>query len=190
LLTTIDPKSLRLPDTLLRLIPPRPAGYDFSPELFTKKTGLAFDALSPAEAAADMVISLLFHPERLSRMVQYESTMDGLPLDEMMTIIRSKIMDPVKLKGMDALIQQQNEQILLTYLMAATQNEEINFAARAIIKKHLEEIKTATKEKAKATTDPYWKGHYLLALQRMEKPELAKPTVHATAPPGAPIGCD
>lgn len=190
LLATIEPAVLRLPDTLLRLIPPRPAGYEFSRELFTKRTGLSFDALSPAESATDLVFSLLFHPERISRLVQQEFTMNGLSLDDMLKTVRNSTFNAPRLKGMDALIQQQNEQLLLTYLMAATLNNDLNFGARAILKKHLGEIGAQVAAAEKTATDPLWKGHYQLAIMRMEKPELAKPTLHAPAPPGAPIGCD
>jgi len=42
----------------------------------------------------------------------------------------------------------------------------------------------------KAATDETYKGHLLLALERMNVPEAAKPTIHKEIPPGAPIGCD
>lgn len=190
LIATIQPAQLRLPDALLTLIPPRPAGYDFSDELFSKRTGLAFDALSPAEAATDMIISLLLHPERISRLAQMEYTMNGLPLNEMLMKLRAQTFGKEKMKGIEGLIQQQNEQILLTYLMAATLNENINYSARALIKTHLTDLKKEIMAKEKTTNEPLWKGHYQLALQRLEKPELAKPTVHLKAPPGAPIGCE
>jgi hypothetical protein len=61
----IDPKTLMLPDKIVSLIPPRPAGYNDSRELFNKRTGLAFDALSPAETAADFPLSFLFNAERV-----------------------------------------------------------------------------------------------------------------------------
>lgn len=189
LLATLQPAQLRLPDSLLSLIPPRPAGYDFSSELFAKRTGLSFDALSPAESAADLVLSLLLHPERISRMAQLEHTMNGLSLNEMLLKIRTETFGKPRMKEMEGLIQQQNEQIILTYLMAATLNDNINFAARAIVKKHLADLKTEITVKEKTATDVLWKGHYQLALQRLEKPEFAKPTVHLQAPPGAPIGC-
>ena len=189
-LTTIEPAQLRLPDTLNKLIPPRPSGYDFSKELFTKRTGLSFDALSPAEAATDLVFSLLFQQERISRLVQQEFTLNGLSLDDMLKTVRKATFSAPRLKGLDALLQQQNEQLLLTYLMATTLNTDINFGARAIIKKHLSEISTQITASEKTSSDPLWKGHYQLALMRMEKPELAKPTLHAPAPPGAPIGCE
>ena len=189
-LATIEPAQLRLPDTLLKLIPPRPEGYELTRELFTKRTGLSFDALSPAESATDMVLSFLMHPNRLNRLVQQELTMGGLSLNEILKTLRARTFSAPRIKGMEGLIQQQNEQLILTYLMAATLNNDINFSARAIIKNHLSEIASQIKAAEKTATDSLWKGHYQLAMMRMEKPELAKPTLHASAPPGAPIGCE
>src|SRR5207253_5381654 len=83
LMTTIDPAALMLPDRITKLIPPRPAGYDYTRELFKKRTGLAFDALSPAETAADLPLAFLFNTERMNRMVQYQVMNGGLGLDEM-----------------------------------------------------------------------------------------------------------
>ena len=54
----LDPTFLRLPDNIIQAIPPRPAGYGFNNEFFRKRTGLAFDALAPAEAAADYPLVL------------------------------------------------------------------------------------------------------------------------------------
>src|SRR4030095_14144231 len=59
---------LKLPDCIVKITPPLPAGYNFSRELFRKRTGLAFDVLSPAETAADLPLSFLFNTERLNRM--------------------------------------------------------------------------------------------------------------------------
>ena len=74
----IDPKVLMLPDTIAKLIPPRPAGYGFTRELFKKRTGLAFDILSPAETAADYPFSFLFSSERINRMLQYTTAGKGI----------------------------------------------------------------------------------------------------------------
>ena len=57
IIETINPSVLVLPERITKLIPPRPSGYDYTRELFKKRTGLAFDALSPAETAADMPLS-------------------------------------------------------------------------------------------------------------------------------------
>jgi hypothetical protein len=86
----LDPKFLLLPDRIAQLIPPRPAEYDFTRELFKKRTGLAFDILSPAETAADLPLSFLFNSERLNRMVQYEAVNNGLGVGEMVNTLISK----------------------------------------------------------------------------------------------------
>ena len=96
-----------------------------------------------------------------------------------------------KLNGKQALIQQQNEQVILTYLLSATVSNEVNYAAKAVVKSQLATLKERMTTMSKQpNAAAFWKGHYLLALQRMEKPELARPTLHAQVPPGAPIGCE
>ena len=190
LLDIMEPAALRLPDSVLALIPPRPEGYNFSKELFDKKTGLGFDALSPGEAVTDLVLSFLLHPERVNRLTQFGVTQGGLTLETLLTALINRSFDADRQTGMNGLLQQQNEQVLLTYLMAATQNTNMNFAARALIKEKLTALKKDLEKKARRANAPLWKGHYQLALERMEKPENAKTSIHAEAPPGSPIGCE
>ena len=49
-ISTLDPSFLKMPERIAALIPPLRVGG----ELFSKRTGLAFDVLSPAEMAADL----------------------------------------------------------------------------------------------------------------------------------------
>jgi Met-zincin len=186
----LEPKFLQLPDRIVQLIPPRPAGYDFSRELFKKRTGLAFDALSPAETAADLPLSFLFNAERLSRMVQYETANNGLGVMEMINLLIAKTWKATRLSGMERLIQLQTEQVLLTYLLAASINDNNSFAVKSTLKKALTDLKAYIEAQSKITTDETYKGHLLLAAERMNDPASAKPTIHKEIPPGAPIGCD
>ena len=186
----IDPKFLKLPDRIAQLIPPLPAGYGFSRELFRKRTGLAFDVLSPAETAADLPLSFLFNSERLNRMVQYEAMNKGLGIGEMINMLISKTWKAPRLTGMDALIQMQTEQVLLTYLLSSGINDNNSFAIKSVLQNALKDLKTFIDGKLKAATDATYKGHLLLALERMKEPEKAKPTIHKEIPPGAPIGCE
>jgi hypothetical protein len=55
-LGTLDPAALTLPRGLLAAIPPRPYTFDAHRELFDRWTGLTFDAVSPAAAAAGMSV--------------------------------------------------------------------------------------------------------------------------------------
>ncbi|MEO5891894.1 MAG: zinc-dependent metalloprotease [Ferruginibacter sp.] len=186
----LDPKFLLLPDRILRLIPPRPSGYNFTRELFRKRTGLAFDALAPAETAADLPLSFLFNTERLNRMVQYEVENAGLGVKEMAGLLLAATWKaPVK-KGMEKLIQQQTGQILLTYLLAVSVDDNASFETKAVIVKVLSDLKKYIQAQQKLVKDESLSAHFMLALERMNAPEKAKPTLHKEIPPGSPIGCD
>jgi len=189
LMSTIDPSALLLPDRITKLIPPRPAGYEYTRELFKKRTGLAFDALSPAETAADMPLSFLFNSERLNRLVEYQAQYDGLGLNEMIEKLISTTWKAPRRKGMEGLIQLQTEQVLLTYLLAASISDDNSFVTRSVMQKELSDLKSFIETKKKASTDNIYTGHLILALERMKSPDKARPTIHAAIPPGAPIGC-
>ena len=189
IINCLDPKFLMLPDRIVKLIPPRPAGYGFTRELFRKRTGLAFDGLSPAETAADMALSLLFNTERMNRMVEYNAANNGLGLHEMIETLFDKTWKAARKSGMEALIQMQTEQVLLTYLLSGSIDDNASYITKATLLKSLSDLKTFLEGKKKTATGEY-AGHLLLALERMKAPEKAKPTLHLEAPPGQPIGCD
>ena len=185
----LDPKYLMLPDRIVKLIPPRPAGYGFTRELFRKRTGLAFDALSPAEIAADMAISLLLNIERMNRMVEYSTSNNGLGVHEMIKTLLDKTWKASRRTGMEALIQMQTEQVLLTYLLSGSIDDNASYITKATLLKSNSDLKSWIETKKKTATGEY-AGHLMLALERMKAPEKAKPTIPLEAPPGQPIGCD
>ena len=186
----LDPGFLVMPYNIVKFIPPRPSGYNFTRELFKKRTGLAFDALSPAETAADLPLSFLFNADRVNRMVQYEVADGGLGLNEMINILINKTWKSVPKTGMEKLVQQQTAQILLTYLLALNVDDNISFAAKAVVQKTLNDLKKYIELQQKIIKDEQQSGNFILALERMKAPEKAKPTIHIAMPPGAPIGCD
>jgi hypothetical protein len=184
----MDPKFLALPERITKLIPPRPAEYPYTKELFNKRTGLAFDPLAAAESAADFPLSFLFNPARLNRMVQYQAENNGLGIDEMINVLMNKTWKAPRLSGLDGLILQQNEQLLLTYLLGVSLNENISFATGAAIMKAIEDIKNMANAKL-SSANPVAKGYLLLTLQRIEHRLEGKPFVPEQMPPGSPIGC-
>ncbi len=186
----MDPKFLALPESIVKLIPPRPSGYDYTRELFNRRTGLAFDPLAAAETAADMPLSFLFNTSRLNRMVQYQAENNGLGVDEMLNILMAKTWKAQRLKGLQGLILQQNGQLLLTYLLSVSINDDASFAVKAQMLKAIDELKTLATTQLKTTTDNTYKGYLLLTLDRIKFPEKAKPTLHEAPPPGSPIGCN
>ena len=185
----IDPAFLKLPDHIAAQIPPRPAGYEFTKELFKKKTGLSFDQLAPAEAAADLPLSFLFNAERLNRLAQQELS-GGFGLTTMMENLLNATFKSQRRTGMEKAIQQQTEQILLTYLLYSSVDEQVSYPARIMISSVNSEFRKWLEDKVKSATDSVDKAHWQLAIDRFKSPEKAKPTLHAAAPPGAPIGCE
>jgi hypothetical protein len=186
----VTPDALRLPDSVIALIPPRPLGYNPTRELFNKRTGLAFDALAPAETAAGYAFYFLLHPERLNRMAQYPALHGGLGIGEMVDILLQRTWKAPRRNGMEGLIQQQTEQVLLTYLLAASVDEQLSFAAKAAIVQKIDGLKQYLSTQQKTVQDNGLAAHYLLAIERMKSPDKAKPTIQIKdIPPGAPIGC-
>ncbi|MGZ8545488.1 MAG: zinc-dependent metalloprotease, partial [Flavisolibacter sp.] len=190
LLETIDPSVLVLPENIVKLIPPRPAGFAGSRELFRKRTGLSFDALSPAEMAADLSLSLLLNTERLNRLAEFGVMNMGPGLDKVINTVVEKTWKAERRKGMEGLIQIQTEQLVLTYLMAASQDENSSFVTKSFLSKSITDLRLWVEEKRKGNFDHAYSGHLLLALDRIRFPDKAKPTLHAVMPPGAPIGCE
>lgn len=186
---SIDPAFLELPSTIADLIPPRPAGYDFNRELFKKKTGLAFDQLSPAEAATDLVFSFLFHPERINRLYQHQLNA-GYGLTEMLSAIINATFKSQRKSGMQGAIQLQNEQMLMTYLLSSSVSNELSYPVRSAIGASLQSLKKYLEGQKKISTDQQYVSHVEHLLNRSKEPEKASPAVYADAPPGAPIGCE
>jgi hypothetical protein len=188
-LKCLSAEFLTLPENIISIIPPRPAGYMSSRELFKKRTGLAFDPLAAAESAADFPLQFLFHPERASRMVEYEARNGGLGLEEMINQVVDKTIKTPKNQGLNRKVQFQTEQIVLTHLMALSTNESANYQVRAVCGKVLKELKTYLEETKKTAKESDHQAHLDYALDRMKNPSTAKVAVHKELPPGAPIGC-
>jgi len=121
--------------------------------LFNRKTSLSFDPLAVAETAADMPLSFLFNAERLNRMVQQKATGNGLGADEMISVLISKTWKAAPLQGLENMIQKQNQQLLLTYLLSLSISDKTSFATKAVINKALNDIKQIASAKLNSDDD-------------------------------------
>ncbi|MFN3488813.1 MAG: zinc-dependent metalloprotease [Emticicia sp.] len=80
LMATLTPQFLAVPEHILKMIPPRVFRYEAnSRETFKRHTGLAFDPLAPAEAAAGLTLRMILNPERCSRLVSQRVLKADLP---------------------------------------------------------------------------------------------------------------
>jgi Met-zincin/Domain of unknown function (DUF5117) len=189
-LKCLSPEVLTLPENIIKLIPPRPSGYSSSRELFRKRTGLAFDPLAAAESAADFPLQFLIHPERASRMIEYEARNGGLGFEEMVNKIVQQTWKLSRNQGLSRQVQLQTEQVVLTHLLTLSINESSNYQVRAVVGKVLKELKSFMEETKKTAKDSDYIAHLDYAIDRMKTPSAVKITIHKELPPGAPIGCD
>jgi hypothetical protein len=76
---TLRPAELVLPHKIVKLLPPRPQGFGRHRELFPRYTGLTFDAIAPAVAAAGVTVDAVLDPQRAARLVEQHALDPTLP---------------------------------------------------------------------------------------------------------------
>jgi hypothetical protein len=187
-LSCLSPSFLSIPENILQLIPPRPPMYYGVGELFTKRTGLSFDALSPAEALVDFELSFLFNAERANRLVQNKARSGSMGWDNVLDAILDKTWYAPAVSGLAGAVQLQTQQQTLSWLIGMSQSSDANFEVKSICANRLNKLKS--KLTSLSISNPKLAAHYQYAISRIDDPEdiiLPKPVV---IPPGAPIGCD
>jgi hypothetical protein len=117
-LETLKPETLTLPESLLKILPPRPPDYPRTRESFGAHTGLTFDAEGPVEAAAGLTASLLFHPERASRLVEdHARDAKTLGLEEEIEAVLKATWKAPRLSGLEGQTQFTVDDIVLDHLL-------------------------------------------------------------------------
>jgi hypothetical protein len=189
-LAVIDAKTLELPQRILALIPP-PANQDErTRENFKGRTGVGFDPLAAAEAAASHVVGLILHPQRAARLVQF-SAMDAKNpgLGEVIDALLASTWKAAPRAGMQGEIQRTVDAVVLYHLMALASNDTAPAQVRAIARHRLNKLAASL-----ATAPAGWEEFHQYARERVkrfeENPKEITVPKPAEAPPGQPIGCD
>lgn len=184
---SLSPDILTIPNKIVQMIPPRPPMYYGVGETFPKRTGMSFDPLAAAEALAHFQLSFLFNAERANRLVQLKA-INGTPgWDDVLDATINAIWKAPAEKGLAREVQKQTQQMVLTWLLALSKNEQANYAVQSICFNRLDALK---KYATTQLNNPADKAHFSYAIERINNPkEIALPQ-HKEIPPGAPIGCD
>ena len=132
LLKTISSDALTLPERILRLIPPKASG--FRPrEPFHGRTGLTFDALAPAEAAANHTVSFILDPQRAARLVEQHARLASVAgLDSVIDRLIGATWRGPRAAGLAAEVQNVVEDVVVYYMMSLAKNESVPAQVRAI----------------------------------------------------------
>ncbi len=193
LLQTIAPAALTLPEPVLHLIPPRPPGFSRTRELFHHRTGLTFDAMAPAEAAATITLGQILNPERAARLIEYHSRDAKCPgLDEVIGKVLSATWKRPRLAGLDAETQRVVDDVALNRLMSLAVQEAVGPEVRAMASAKLDELRAYLV--SVRTTDTEERAHRQYAASQIKKflddPKQFTLPEPAPVPPGQPIGME
>ena len=186
LLMTISASTLAIPENKLELFPPRAFGYWRSRESFNSKVGVAFDALSAASTASDMMLGLLLHPERANRLIHQKSLdKNQLGLEDVLKeVIKSSINKTEKNAYLNEVQQMINVNVL-KHIMNLAVSDKAYFQVNAIANKSLNTIL-----KSLNSDDPYKNQYKRIINQFFKNPDKFKLNDSPKIPDGSPIGSD
>lgn len=188
ILKTLDANTIAIPKDKLPLFPPRALGYEKTRESLKGRTGVAFDALSAPETAADMTLEVLLHPERASRLIQQRSLdTKQLGLEE---LIKEVIKNTISLSHKDPYMHEVQQNInfrVLFHLMNLAAGDQVHPQVNAIANQELLYLKSTLLSVPK---NP-------IALEMIRRidafyahPEQFKVLPSPGIPDGSPIGMD
>ena len=186
MLATISPEALALPEELLEIIPPRPAGLGYSRELFSGNTGPALDALGIAETAADLPVSLILNPDRANRLVEYSARTGNLSLDEVLDALINTSWDQNSPEGYLGSVHRVVKHVVLKNMIALAASNSANPVTKAIVFDKLTDLKVELSLNSNNVADNKYAVH--LIDQFLNNPEEFEVEDAPAPPPGSPIG--
>lgn len=187
-LATLDPAALDIPDSVLERLTPRLQTFSFADsdrELFRRTAYPAFDVTAAADTAADLSLSVLLHPQRLARMVEFHRRDPANPgLDELMAATRTTVMRFPK-EGRTAAIAD-TVRARLAYRLVGLTHGDHPPAVRAAADVTLERMQTTLS----GSTDPTdrWLADEIDRLKASPSDAASLIPSPKTLPPGSPIG--
>jgi hypothetical protein len=192
-LKTLSPQTLTLPESLLKILPPRPPGLPRTRESFPSETGLTFDPIATAESAADLTLNVLLNPARASRLVQYHMRLADAPSlrGVLEAISKTTAERPEGGHTMSSEVERAVEFRALEAMLSLAVNPQASTQARAIARSHINDLfKQWTA--AAPLTDTAEAIHRAALIDRINDfnrdPEKFIPAKPIEAPPGMPIG--
>lgn len=192
LVATIDPQVLRLPDSLLDSIPPRPPGYGLTRESFPRSSGPTFDPLGAARSAVSLTLEVLLHPQRAARMVSASARQSDLPgFDEVLSTLTAATWYSVPQRGLEAEIQRATNTELLVHLLLLANHAEADPQVRGLALDSVNGLASWLDARISRESDAGWRAHYGLMAdmirQIRQNPAGLEALAPTEAPPGSPI---
>lgn len=192
----VTPQTLRLPDHISSIIPPRPPGFGQNRELFDGYSGLTFDPYAPAETATSMVFRMMLQPQRTARLV-YQKDADasqpglaGMLSQAMESLFEAPTPDDPTNAELARMVQ--TNWINHAIALASSRNASPAVKSRTI--RHLKDVNNWLKSNG-APDNIEESGHREFLSDEIERflfrpSDGSIPESNITTPPGSPIGQD
>ena len=192
LLETISPDTLTIPESLLKIMPPRPPGFPRTDESFEAHTGLTFDPGAAAEAATAITLGLLFNPERASRLVEYHLRNPQSPsLDQVIEAVIHATWKAPRATGLQSSMQAITETAVVEDLLRLAGDTNASAEARAVARA---EAVALMGYLSTASGNAEEQAVRAAAVARIDlflkEPDKFTPAPAPPVPPGQPIGED
>ena len=192
LMSALKLNELTLPSGLLAKIPPAPPGFGRTRELFPRFTGGAFDPISPAVVATEMVVSGLLTTDRAARMVAQHAVEPSLPgFDDVLNRLVAAVFDAVPATPYEAEINRAMERVVISRVMGLAQSAPMT-QVRAIATQTLRRLQTryAAPAPGQATAELAHRQLIVDDIKRFfeRSADTMRPAEPLQPPPGAPIG--
>src|SRR5437879_5073863 len=141
-LATLKPEALELPESLLKIIPPRPPEYERGREDFKIRTYPAFDALAPAEAAAQHTLQFLFNAERAARLVEFHARNAENPgIEEVIDAVLDATWKANHPKGYAGEVARTVDNVVLYDMLSLAVNDQAPAQVRAVASREAQRLK-------------------------------------------------
>jgi hypothetical protein len=191
LMGTLTSQFLAVPEHILKMIPPRAFRFDANPrETFKRHTGLAFDPLAPAEAAAGLTLRMILNPERCSRLVSQRVLKADLPtFSEITKEMNKKLWKKTEMVDNVSYYAQIDRMVAMQYLdhlMKLANNKETASEVRMNAYAAIDDIKTWVSGKM-FDGGGFVRLTLLKIKQFEENPEAVISSNALTPPDGQPI---
>ncbi len=191
-LKTLNVEEIGIPKSKLGLFPPRAMGYGRSRESFKSKSGVAFDPFGAVETSSNMTLSLLLHPQRVTRLVQHKA-LDKNQLG-LVEVLDDVIKSTFKQSHKDSYYQELQNVVnvqLLNQLFYLSSHDGMYTQVNAIVNAKIDEISEMLRSsKAKGVQKIYNNQMMKMISSFKKNPAKFKKLNVPKIPDGSPIGMD
>lgn len=187
LIKTLHADQLAVPESILDLLLPPPAGSFRNREHFKSRTGLNFDALGAAEIAARDTLKKLLNPQRANRLIEQHARNKSIPsLDRVLQTLLDATWNKKWNNSYYTEVQNSINVAVLQEIMNLAANESASAQTQATSKQRLINFSKSLKRQKSALAKQTVRD-----IQKFIKEgkviTVSKPL---PSPPGSPIGMD